>query len=73
MTGIFLSTEFNPLQKPRARISLADPDPSAVGKELPKHKKSTVEGESEVVFTKEDVRPRKKKKIDKKIEAKIEL
>ena len=43
----------------KSRIGLADPDPSA--KELPKHKKSTVEGEDSVVFTPDDIRPRKKK------------
>ena len=46
-----------------ARISLSDPDPSSAGKELPKHKKSTIESKSgQVVFTPEDVRPRKKSK-----------
>ena len=43
-----------------AKIGLADPDPSA--KEMPKHRKSTVEGEEQVTFTPDDVRPRKKKK-----------
>lgn len=47
-----------------ASISLADPDPSA--KELPKHKKSTITGDGSVVFTPDDIRPRKnKKKKDK--------
>ena len=46
-----------------ARIGLSDPDPSSAGKELPKHKKSTVESQSgTVTFTPEDVRPKKKKK-----------
>ena len=54
-----------------ARISLSDPDPSSAGKDLPKHKRSTVESKTgQVVFTPDDVRPRKKKKT---IEAKTEL
>ena len=53
---------------------MADPDPSSAGKEMPKHKKSTVEGEETVTFTPADVRPRKKKKVQEKvIEQKIEL
>ena len=52
-----------------ARIGLSDPDPSSAGKELPKHKKSTVESKSgSVTFTPEDVRPRKKKKLTGKTE-----
>ena len=52
-----------------ARIGLSDPDPSSAGKELPKHKKSTVESQSgSVTFTPEDVRPRKKKKKTGKTE-----
>merc|ERR1711971_877116 len=47
-----------------SRVGLADPDPSA--KELPKHKKSTVEGKEEVTFTPDDIRPRKKKNKKKK-------
>ena len=36
---------------------------ASAGKELPKHKKSTIESKSgQVVFTPEDVRPRKKSK-----------
>merc|ERR1711936_460775 len=55
-----------------ARIGLSDPDPSSAGKELPKHKKSTVESQTGTVsFTPDDVRPRKKKK--KKTEKKTEL
>ena len=47
-----------------ARIGLSDPDPSSAGKNLPKHKRSTVESKSgKVVFTPDDIRPRKKKKI----------
>ena len=46
-----------------ARIGLSDPDPSSAGKSLPKHKRSTVESKSgTVVFTPDDIRPRKKKK-----------
>ena len=38
------------------------PDPSSTGKELPKHKKSTLESKTgTVVFTPDDIRPRKKK------------
>ena len=45
-----------------ARISLSDPDPSSAGKPLPKHKRSTVSSDTgKVVFTPDDVRPRKKK------------
>ena len=45
-----------------ARIGLSDPDPSSAGKELPKHKKSTVESiTGTVYFTPDDIRPRKKK------------
>ena len=52
-----------------ARIGLSDPDPSSAGKELPKHKKSTVESQSgSVTFTPEDIRPRKKKKKTAKTE-----
>ena len=62
------------MQGKLARIGLADPDPSSAGKEMPKHKKSTVEGEETVTFTPADVRPRKKKKVQEKvIEQKIEL
>jgi len=43
-----------------ASVGLADPDPAA--KELPKHKKSTVAGEESVVFTQQDIRPRRKKR-----------
>lgn len=46
-----------------ANIGLADPDPSA--KELPKHKKSTVTGETSVTFTPTDVRPKKAPKAKK--------
>ena len=46
-----------------ARIGLSDPDPSSAGKSLPKHKRSTVESKGgKVVFTPDDIRPRKKKK-----------
>merc|ERR1711976_397876 len=56
-----------------ARIGLSDPDPSSAGKELPKHKRSTVQSDTgEVVFTPDDVRPRKKKKKSHK-EVKVEL
>ena len=61
------------MQGTLARIGLADPDPSSAGKEMPKHKKSTVEGEETVTFTPADVRPRKKKAQEKVIEQKIEL
>ena len=45
-----------------ARIDLSDPDPSSAGKELPKHKRSTVESKSgQVSFTPDDVRTKKKK------------
>lgn len=55
-----------------ARIGLADPDPSA--KDMAKHKKSTVEGKGSVVFTPDDIRPRRKKKNNKKaIASKEEL
>ena len=50
------------LQVSIARIGLSDPDPSSTGKELPKHKKSTLESKTgTVVFTPDDIRPRKKK------------
>merc|ERR1719500_1034276 len=46
-----------------ARIGLSDPDPSSAGKSLPKHKRSTAESKGgKVVFTPDDIRPRKKKK-----------
>lgn len=49
-----------------ARIGLSDPDPSSAGKSLPKHKRSVVESDQgTVVFTQEDIRPRKKKKVAK--------
>ena len=52
-----------------ARIGLSDPDPSSTGKELPKHKKSTMESKTgSVVFTPDDIRPRKKKKKNTKTE-----
>ena len=52
-----------------ARIGLSDPDPSSAGKELPKHKRSTVESSTgQVVFTPDDVRPRKKKSKTAKTE-----
>jgi len=54
-----------------ARIGLSDPDPSSTGKELPKHKKSTLESRTgSVVFTPDDIRPRRKKK-DKKEKAEL--
>jgi hypothetical protein len=50
---------------------LSDPDPSSTGKELPKHKKSTMESKTgTVVFTPDDIRPRKK---NNKKNAKTEL
>ena len=52
-----------------ARIGLSDPDPSSAGKALPKHKRSTVESSTgQVVFTPDDVRPRKKKSKTAKTE-----
>ena len=40
---------------------------------MAKHKKSTVEGKGSVVFTPDDIRPRRKKKNNKKAIAKEEL
>jgi len=62
-------------QGTKSRIGLADPDPSSADKEMPKHKKSTVEGGETVTFTPDDVRPRKKKKKSQEyvIEQKTEL
>lgn len=59
-----LQCKYNQEVSVSSRLGLADPDPSA--KEMPKHKKSTVEGEQEVTFTPEDIRPRKKKNKKKK-------
>ena len=67
------------MQGTQSRIGLADPDPSSAGKEMPQHKKSTVEGGETITFTPEDVRPRKsrnkaKNVIEQKIgETKVEL
>ena len=69
-----LSIIFKLLQGTKSRIGLADPDPSSADKEMPKHKKSTVEGGETVTFTPDDVRPRKKKKSQEYvIEQKTEL
>jgi hypothetical protein len=43
-----------------SRISIADADPA--GKELPRHRRSTVSSETGTVsFTPDDIRPRKKR------------
>ena len=66
---------FKLMQGTKSRIGLADPDPSSADKEMPKHRKSTVEGGETVTFTPDDVRPRKKKKKSQEyvIEQKTEL
>ena len=69
-----LNIIFKLLKGTKSRIGLADPDPSSADKEMPKHKKSTVEGGETVTFTPDDVRPRKKKKSQEYvIEQKTEL